>query len=148
MTDAEDPAGPAAPGASSRDVGPARCAGLGASSRDVGPARCAGLGASPPDSAAADDAAARVESWEDLLGQRVVVDTDTTKLVVGTLEDVGAHFVALAEADVHDMRDSRVTSEVYTLEALKYGVRANRKRVFVRTDRVVCVSRLEDVIDY
>ena len=92
--------------------------------------------------------AARVDSWKDLVGERVVVDTDATTLVVGTLEDAGAHFIALAEADVHDMRDSSATSEVYTLEACKYGVRANRKRVFVRTDRVVCISRLEDVIDY
>ncbi len=91
---------------------------------------------------------ARFESLNDLVGERVVIDTDTTKLVVGTLEDVGAHLIVLVEADVHDMRDSSVTSEVYTLEACKFGVRANRKRVFVRSDRVVCVSRLEDVIDY
>ena len=94
------------------------------------------------------EGAGRVASFSDLVGERVVVDTDTTKLVVGTLEDAGAHFIALAEADVHDMRDSSVTSEVYTLEAYKYGVRANRRRVFVRTDRVVCVSLLKDVIDY
>ena len=92
--------------------------------------------------------AARVESWKDLVGERVVVDTDAAKIVVGTLEDASAHFVTLAEADVHEMRDSGVTSEVYTLDVYKYGVRANRKRVFVRTDRVVCVSRLKDVIDY
>jgi len=94
------------------------------------------------------DASKRLESLGDLVGKRVVVDTDTTKLVVGTLEEAGAHFIALSESDVHDMRDSSVTSEVYTLEAYKYGVRANRRRVFVRTDRVVFVSRLEDVIDY
>ena len=97
---------------------------------------------------APDEAAKRIESFGDLVGERVVVDTDTTKLVVGTLEDAGERLLALTEADIHDMRDSSVTSEVYTLEAHKYGVRANRKRVFVRTDRVVCVSRLDDVIDY
>jgi len=106
----------------------------------------------PPDAPAPDgddsDASKRLESLGDLVGERVVVDTDTTKLVVGTLEKAGAHFIALSDADVHDMRDSSVTSEVYTLEAYKYGVRANRRRVFVRTDRVVCVSRLGDVIDY
>ncbi len=90
----------------------------------------------------------RVESLSDLVGERVVVDTDTTKLIVGTLEDAGEHLLTLAEADIHDMRDSRITSEVYALETLKYGVRANRKRVYVRVDRVVCVSRLDDVIDY
>jgi hypothetical protein len=90
----------------------------------------------------------RLGTLGDLVGERVVVDTDTTKLVVGTLEDAGEHLLTLAEADIHDMRDSRVTSEVYTLETLKYGVRANRKRVYVRVDRVVCVSRLDDVIDY
>jgi len=106
----------------------------------------------PPDAPAPHgdeaDASKQVEFLVDLVGERVVVDTDTTKLVVGKLEKAGDHFIALSEADVHDMRDSTVTSEVYTLEAYKYGVRANRRRVFVRTDRVVCVSRLEDVIDY
>ena len=97
---------------------------------------------------APEEAPKRVESLSDLVGERVVVDTDTTKLVVGTLEDAGERLLTLTEADIHDMRDSSVTSEVYTLEAHKYGVRANRKRVFVRADRVVCVSRLDDVIDY
>jgi small nuclear ribonucleoprotein (snRNP)-like protein len=92
--------------------------------------------------------AARVESLSDLVGERVVIDTDNTKLVVGTLEDVNERLITLTDADIHEMQDSRVTSEVYTLEVLKHGVRANRKRVYVRADRVVCVSRLDDVIDY
>ncbi len=92
--------------------------------------------------------AARVENLSDLVGERVVIDTDNTKLIVGTLEEVSERLITLTDADIHEMRDSSVTSEVYTLEILKHGVRANRKRVYVRADRVVCISRLDDVINY
>lgn len=83
-----------------------------------------------------------------LVGCQVVVDTDTGFVIVGTLEATGADYLSLTEVDVHDIRDSPVTKEVYALEAMKYGVRANRERTYVRTARVVCVSRLEDVIRY
>ena len=90
----------------------------------------------------------RAGPWEELVGSEVVVDTDTGLVIIGTLEAARAGSLSLAEADVHDIRDSSVTKEVYALEAMKYGVRANRKRVHVRTERVVCISRLEDVIRY
>ncbi len=83
-----------------------------------------------------------------LVGCKVVVDTDTGFIMIGMLEAAGGDFLALTEADVHDMRDSSATKEIDALEAMKYGVRSNRERVFVRFAHVVCVSRLEDVIRY
>ena len=85
-------------------------------------------------------------SISDLVGAKVVIDTDTSHVLIGTLEAAGEEFITLCDTDVHDMRDSGATKELYALEALKYGVRANRKRVFLRSERLICVSRLEDVI--
>lgn len=87
-------------------------------------------------------------AWAALVGVDVVVDTDTSFVYVGKLEGVDGAFVTLGDVDVHDMRDSRVTKEIYALEALKHGIRSNRKKVHVRVERVVSVSRLEDVIRY
>jgi hypothetical protein len=86
--------------------------------------------------------------WAELVGSEVVVDTDTGFVIIGKLEASRAGSLSLSEADVHDIRDSSVTKEVYALEAMKYGVRSNRRRVHVRMERVVCISRLEDVIRY
>ena len=86
--------------------------------------------------------------WESLVGCKVVVDTDTRYVYIGTLEAVGERFLTLTNVDVHDMSDSRVTKEIYALEAMKYGVRPNRTRTYLRVDRMVSVSKLQDVIRY
>ena len=87
-------------------------------------------------------------AFSSLVGVKVVVDTDTSFVCVGTLESWDADFLTLADVDVHDMHDSRVTKEIYALEALKHGIRANRTRVHLVRSRVVTISRLEDVIRY
>ena len=94
------------------------------------------------------DTPAAGEPWQELVGSEVLIDTDTGFVIIGKLEVARAGSLSLAEADVHDMRDSSVTKEVYALEAMKYGVRSNRKRVHVRMEHVVCVSLLDDVIRY
>ncbi len=86
--------------------------------------------------------------FDGLVGEKVVVDTDTTFIVIGTLETASDTTLTVVDADVHDMRDSVVTREVYALDVAKVGVRANRRRAFVRIDRIVAVSRLDDVIKY
>jgi hypothetical protein len=86
--------------------------------------------------------------WQSLVGSDVVLDTDTSFVYVGRLEAADNEFLTLTNVDVHDMNDSRATKEVYALEALKHGVRANRRKTFVRVSRVVSVSRLEDVVRY
>ena len=86
--------------------------------------------------------------WQGLVGRDVVIDTDGGYVYVGRLEAADDHFVAMSTVDVHDMRDSRATKEVYVREALKYGVRANRKLVYVARGRVMSVSPLEDVVRY
>jgi hypothetical protein len=78
----------------------------------------------------------------------VVVDTNSNFLYIGTLEDVGDHFVTLRDADVHDCRESPSTNEKYIMEAKKFGVRCNRKLVHIRLEEVISLSLLDDVIEY
>lgn len=83
-----------------------------------------------------------------LVGQDVVLDTSSSYLFIGRVASATSHSVTLLEADVHDRGDSNSTKEKYVLDARKNGIKKNRKSVTVRTDTIVCVSRLEDVIDY
>jgi hypothetical protein len=82
------------------------------------------------------------------LGHYVVIDTDSDYLYMGKLLGVHGPFVTLADADVHDRRESSSMNEKYVLESKKYGLRSNRREVHLRFERIVSYSLLEDVIDY
>lgn len=79
-------------------------------------------------------------------GQLVVLDLASPYVVIGTLEDEDHRYLVLDEADVHDLRDSNTTRELYVLDAHRHGHGQNRRRVLVRRSDVVSVSRLEDVV--
>jgi len=81
-----------------------------------------------------------------IIGQEVVLDATSRYVLVGTLAEVGHAHVVLINADVHDLRDSTTTRELYVLETRRHGIRANRHRVMVRRDEIVSISRLQDVV--
>uniref|UniRef100_A0A7C2P032 Uncharacterized protein n=1 Tax=Schlesneria paludicola TaxID=360056 RepID=A0A7C2P032_9PLAN len=85
--------------------------------------------------------------WLALVGQCLVLDLSSPYVVVGTLAEAGSLYVTLVDADVHDLRDSKTTRELYVLEARRHGVRCNRQRVSVSRSEIVSVSRLEDVVE-
>jgi hypothetical protein len=85
--------------------------------------------------------------WSELLGRILVLDLASPYVIVGTLAGVTTGFLTLDDADVHDLRDSKTTRELYVLDTRRHGVRCNRKRVSVSHREVVSVSRLDDVVE-
>lgn len=85
--------------------------------------------------------------WNDLLGRILVLDLSSPYVILGTLVSATTGFITLDEADVHDLRDSKTTRELYVLESRRHGVRCNRKRVSVSGREIVGVSRLDDVVE-
>ncbi len=83
--------------------------------------------------------------FEDLLGETVVLDMVCPFVYVGTLVEGDHHYVALQDVDVHDLRDSSTTREIYVHEIRLHGLAPNRKRVLVQREQIVSVSRLSDV---
>ena len=81
------------------------------------------------------------------VGKVVVVDVDAPFVYIGTLTQYGRDFIELRDADVHDLRDSEATRELYVLESSQYGVRRNRHTVHVRAEKIISISLLEDVTD-
>ncbi|WP_417848204.1 hypothetical protein [Thalassoglobus sp.] len=82
---------------------------------------------------------------EQLLDQVVVLDMSSPFIFIGTLVEEGHRYLVLKDVDVHDLRDSSSTREVYVHEVRTHGLAPNRKRVLVQKDRVVSLSRLSDV---
>lgn len=86
-------------------------------------------------------------NWESLIGEEVVLDPAAPYVYVGRLAGEDGQYFLLEEADCHDLRDSSTTRELYVLDCRRHGVGANRRRIFVRKDQIVSLSRLADVVE-
>ena len=84
---------------------------------------------------------------EEMIGLKVIVDLRDRFVCLGTLHRIDAHYVELRNADLHDLRDTDTTRELYVAESRASGVKRNRKRVLLVRSEVIAVSRLEDVVD-
>lgn len=82
-----------------------------------------------------------------LVGQVVVLDLRSQYVCLGTLVEVGALYLTLADADLHDLRDSTATREVYVYDSARLGIRRNRARVQVLRDEVIALARFGDVLE-
>ena len=84
---------------------------------------------------------------ETLLGREVVLDLSSRYVCLGTLTGRDATFLVLENADMHDLRDTTTTRELYVLDAKRHGINSNRRQILVRRDEVVGFSALEDVLE-
>jgi hypothetical protein len=83
---------------------------------------------------------------EEFVGKNVVVDVESPYVYVGRLHELRDKTLILRAADVHDLRDSTTTREVYVRDARVHGIQPNRKTVYVRLEKIVSVSLLDEVI--
>jgi hypothetical protein len=85
------------------------------------------------------------EDMEKYLKQTIVVDTRSSWLYIGVLEEVTANCAVLSGVDVHDNKDTTTAKELYVIESKTTGVKANRDLVYVNLDYIVSFSPLEKV---
>jgi small nuclear ribonucleoprotein (snRNP)-like protein len=84
---------------------------------------------------------------EELMGDKVVVDLRSAFVCLGTLQGVDEHFLELHNADLHDLRDTETTREIYVAESKATGIKRNRRRVLLVRSEIIAVCRLDDIVD-
>ena len=82
-----------------------------------------------------------------LIGQVVVIDLVSPYVCLGTFAGLDRDFLEIRDADLHDLRDSTKTRELYVYDSLGLGIRRNRTRVLVRRSEVVALTRFSDVVE-
>ena len=82
------------------------------------------------------------------LKQEIVLDTRSSWVYAGVLEEVTDSSAVLSGVDVHDNKDTTTTKELYILQSRTTGIKLNRNSVYVNLDYVVSFSRLEDVLKF
>ncbi|QDU40681.1 hypothetical protein Mal4_50390 [Maioricimonas rarisocia] len=81
-----------------------------------------------------------------LMGQNVVLDVAAQFVYIGRLAGSDHKYLILEDADVHDLRDTTTTRELYVLDTRRHGVSVNRQRVLVSREQIVSLSALDDVV--
>jgi hypothetical protein len=84
---------------------------------------------------------------EEFMGQAVVIDLRSPYVACGTLKRIDDLWLELRNADLHDLRDTQTSRELYVADCRATGVKRNRKRVLVLRAEIVAVALLEDVVD-
>jgi small nuclear ribonucleoprotein (snRNP)-like protein len=88
------------------------------------------------------------EDLQQFLKKKILLDTRSSWIYIGVLEEVTNHCAVLSEVDVHDGKDSHTSKEVYVLESKVTGIKANRDKVYVNLEYVVSFSALDDIIRF
>lgn len=83
-----------------------------------------------------------------LVGQQVVIDTDSSFVYIGLLVKVGREFLTVSDVDVHETADSKSTKEQYAHDARRLGSRSNRQVTYIRMARVLSISKLDDIVQF
>ena len=83
----------------------------------------------------------------EFLNQTVVIDVVSQFVFAGTLVGGDHRYLFLAEADVHDLRDTKTTPGQVRFGIARLGIRPNRIRVHVSRDQIVSLSLLSDVVE-
>ena len=84
---------------------------------------------------------------EELMGEKVVVDLRSAFVCLGTLLRADEHFLELRNADLHDLRDTETTRELYVAESRATGIKRNRRRVLLVLSEIIAVCRFDDIVD-
>jgi len=84
---------------------------------------------------------------ESMVNHKIVIDMRSTFVCMGTLLRFDDYFLELKNADFHDLRDTDTTRENYVAESVTTGIKRNRKRVLIRREEVVAISRLDEIVD-
>jgi hypothetical protein len=74
-----------------------------------------------------------------------VIDLRSEFVCLGTLVGLDQAFLEVVDADLHDLRDSPATREIYVYDSLRLGIRRNRARLLIRRDEIVAIGRFCDI---
>lgn len=84
---------------------------------------------------------------DEYVGKAVVVDFRSPFVCLGTLGKYDEQWLELRNADLHDLRDTETTRELYVFDSHATGVKRNRKRVLLVRADIVAVTLLADLVD-
>ncbi len=81
------------------------------------------------------------------VSKKVILDTESKWVYIGTLVEVDTQYYYLLEADAFDTSEVNITKHEYLMKVKKDGLVVNRKRVVIPKNKVIAITPLEDIIE-
>ena len=75
---------------------------------------------------------------DEFLNATVVIDLVSPYVCLGKLTRYDDHYLELRNADLHDLRDTETTRELYIADSVATGIKRNRRRVLDSADGSCC----------
>lgn len=85
------------------------------------------------------------EALKKYIKSKLVLDTSTSWIYIGVLEEILPGSLVLSEVDVHDSSETSSSKEKYVLDSKTTGIKSNRDLVYVNLEYVVSFSPLDSV---
>ncbi|NUM36546.1 MAG: hypothetical protein HUU50_18550 [Candidatus Brocadiae bacterium] len=87
-----------------------------------------------------------MQELQEYIGKKVVVDTKSSYIYLGTLVSEETDYMTIQDVDVHDHSATLISKDLYIIEAIKYGIKINRKQVKLMRKEIVSISLLDDIV--
>jgi len=79
--------------------------------------------------------------------EKVVIDTSTLWIYIGTLKEEDDIYYILDNADAFDIGETSLSKHEYLMMVKKDGIVPNRRKVKVLKSKVVAISLLSDILE-
>ncbi|MFN4226826.1 MAG: hypothetical protein ACK4F0_01625 [Candidatus Ratteibacteria bacterium] len=83
----------------------------------------------------------------DYKNEKIVIDTSTSWIYIGTLIDEDETYYYLKDADAFDISETSLSKQEYLMMIKRDGIVPNRKSVKVLKSKVVGISLLKDILE-
>ncbi|MCX8081908.1 MAG: hypothetical protein N3D17_00675 [bacterium] len=83
---------------------------------------------------------------ERYFNKKVVLDTSTKWVYIGTLKEEDNTFFVLENADAFDVSDTSLSKHEYLMMVKKDGIAPNRRKVYVFKRIVTGITLIEDIL--
>ncbi|MBA7570481.1 hypothetical protein ES708_12233 [subsurface metagenome] len=84
---------------------------------------------------------------KEYLNKAVVLDMDSHWFYIGTLKAIEEDCYLMENVDAHDLRETTTSRDNYLIGVKTHGLVINRKVVKVRKEKVIGISKLEDILE-
>ncbi|MCM8784677.1 MAG: hypothetical protein NC827_00270 [Candidatus Omnitrophica bacterium] len=84
---------------------------------------------------------------KDYKNEKIVIDTSTSWIYIGTLVDEDESYYYLKDADAFDISETSLSKHEYLMMIKKDGIIPNRKSVKVLKSKVVGISLVKDILE-
>jgi len=84
---------------------------------------------------------------ETYLNKKIVVDTSTSWIYIGTFISEDEKYLILEKADAYDISETTLSKQEYLLRVKQDGIVANREKVKILKDKIVAITILEDILE-